>query len=95
MACALILLPCLVDAKDLTVTWEANSEPDIAGYRVYLSDNLGVTWEMVDVGNVLEYTWEGCTEDTLLLFSATAYNESGQESVKCPGLWWHGAWRRP
>ena len=24
-----------------------------------------------------------------------AYNESGQESVKCPGQWWNGAWRRP
>ena len=63
----------------VTVTWTANSETDLRGYRVYVGTRSGVRSQSFDVGNVTS------TRLTLPLgstywFSVTAYDSSGNES---------------
>ena len=63
----------------VTVTWTANSEADLRGYRVYVGTRSGVRSQSFDVGNVTS------TRLTLPLgstywFSVTAYDSSGNES---------------
>lgn len=63
----------------VTVTWTANSETDLRGYRVYVGTSSGVRSQAFDVGNVTS------TRLTLPLgstywFSVTAYDSSGNES---------------
>ncbi|MCS6288817.1 MAG: hypothetical protein H8K10_07550 [Nitrospira sp.] len=63
----------------VTVTWVANSEADLRGYRVYVGTASGVRSQSFDVGNVTS------TRLTLPLgstywFSVTAYDSSGNES---------------
>ena len=63
----------------VTVTWTANSEADLKGYRVYVGTTSGVRSQAFDVGNVTS------TRLTLPLgstywFSVTAYDSSGNES---------------
>ena len=58
---------------DVQLVWGANPEMDIAGYKVYYGSPIGYSFEnMVDVGNVTNYTVSGVSIfDTI---SVTAYD---------------------
>lgn len=63
----------------VTVMWNANSEADLKGYRVYVGTSSGARSQVFDVGNVTS------TRLTLPLgstyfFVVTAYDNSGNES---------------
>ena len=81
-ACFLILIPAVVFA-DTTVTlaWDANSEADLAGYRIFYKP-YGATG--FDYGSPV---WEGVeTTCTVTVggdgeFVARAFDEAGNESV--------------
>jgi hypothetical protein len=64
-----------------TITWIANSEPDLSGYRVYHGTTSGVYTQMVDVGNVTIYQWNGLTPGFTHYFVVTAYDTSNNESA--------------
>ncbi|MBA5862431.1 MAG: hypothetical protein GDA65_06960, partial [Nitrospira sp. CR1.1] len=63
----------------VTVMWNANTEADLQGYRVYVGTSSGARTQAFDVGNVTS------TRLTLPLgstyfFVVTAYDKSGNES---------------
>ncbi len=43
-------------AEDININWAANSETNIAGYKIHYGTTEGVYTDIVDVGNVLTYT---------------------------------------
>lgn len=50
----------VISGNDLELTWEANPESDIAGYRLYYGNPSGYSYEnVIDLGNVTSYTFEG------------------------------------
>ena len=53
-AFAILLLPQMASAATVTVAWDRNPEPDIAGYRISYGTVSGVYTNTVDVGNRLE-----------------------------------------
>lgn len=65
----------------LTLTWNPNSEPDLAGYRVHRGTNSGSYNWIQDVGNTTTYAPLGLTPGQLYHFVVTAYDESGLESA--------------
>lgn len=70
-------------ASDITLAWDANTESNLAGYKLYYSTTAagGPYTTTVDVGNVLEYTFEGLDLDANdYWFVATAYSIEGFES---------------
>jgi len=64
-----------------TISWNANTEPDLAGYRVYHGTTTGVYTEFVDVGNVTTYQWNGLLPGFTHYFVVTAYDTSNNESA--------------
>ncbi|MCK6498418.1 MAG: hypothetical protein L6Q38_02950 [Nitrospira sp.] len=71
--------PSSTGTGTVTVTWNANTEADLRGYRVYVGKSSGARSQMYDVGNVTS------TRLTLPLgstyfFVVTAYDSSGNES---------------
>lgn len=66
----------------VTIQWNANSEPDLAGYRVYHGTTSGFLPEFVDVGNVLTHQWNGLLPGFTHYFAVTAYDTSNNESLK-------------
>ena len=92
-------IPGLANALDLTLAWDANTEPNLAGYKIYYKigeasepyDGAGAVQgpSPIDVGNVLEFTLTGLSDDlgTIYRFVATAYNtddpplESGYSNI--------------
>lgn len=72
------LLPCILNAATIEVTWAANTEPDLMGYKVYVNDD-----SPVDVGNVTTYTYTASPQyGEVHSVRVTAYNTSDMESDK-------------
>ncbi|HNW60327.1 MAG TPA: fibronectin type III domain-containing protein [bacterium] len=78
---ALLVLAAPGFAGGLLVTWDANTESDLAGYRIYYGVAPSVYPEMVDVGNVTSYTIQNLTEGQTYYLVVTAYDRSGNESL--------------
>jgi hypothetical protein len=70
----------VVFAAQVTLTWNANTESDLAGYRIHHGTTSGSYSAHIDVHNVTSYTVTGLTEGLTYYFAATAYDASGNES---------------
>jgi fibronectin type 3 domain-containing protein len=68
-------------AAQVSLAWDPNTEPDIAGYKIYFGRVSRAQTESVDVGNATSYTVMGLPEGTTYYFAATAYDGYGRESV--------------
>src|SRR6266511_437701 len=84
VACVLTVLcslaPALSSAAQVTLAWDANTDPDLAGYKLYYGNSSGSYQFSVDVGNRTSYTLSGLLEGQIYYFAATAYNVSLTES---------------
>jgi hypothetical protein len=79
-------------AEDYELTWKANEEPHVEGYKIYFSVDLpGPPYDglhpvyphsdsPIDVGNVTEYTLHDLEEGVVYYFAVTAYDSEGNES---------------
>jgi len=61
------------------ISWAANTEPDLAGYKVYHGTSPATYTESVDVGNVTTYVWNGLPYGNNY-FAITSYDTSANES---------------
>ncbi|KON30914.1 hypothetical protein AC480_00070 [miscellaneous Crenarchaeota group archaeon SMTZ1-55] len=75
-----ILLPVYSLASYLTLAWDLNTEPDLAGYRVYYGKSSGNYHQNIDVGNVVLYHLSDLDPDTRYYVALTAYDTSNNES---------------
>lgn len=66
-------------AAEITFKWDPNSEPDLAGYKIYWGTATRDYSKNVDVGNVVSYTLKDLP-DGVFYFAATAYDNDGNES---------------
>ncbi|GKS58197.1 hypothetical protein YTPLAS18_17240 [Nitrospira sp.] len=64
----------------VTLTWNANNESDLQGYRVYYGTSSGNYTTNVDVGNVTSYTVNGLTTGFTYYFAIRAMDTSGNLS---------------
>ena len=79
------MLISVSSAADVKLAWDANSEPDIVGYRLLWSETVAIPFDnSVDVGNVLVGTVPDLVVGTTYYFAVTAYNatkESGYSHI--------------
>ncbi len=68
-------------AGGVSLAWDANAEPDIAGYRVHYGTTSGVYTETIDVGNHIEAEVLNLSENITYFFAVTAYNPAALESA--------------
>ena len=77
--CLLVLLASTVRAATVTLAWDPNPEPNIAGYIVSYGTSPGSYSTSVDVGKVT--TWAvSLSPGARYYFAAQAYNTSGLRS---------------
>jgi len=65
----------------LSLMWDANPEPDVAGYHLHYGTAPGSYTEVMDVGNSTTATVSNLPGGSIYFFAATAYNAAGVESV--------------
>jgi len=65
---------------DTTLRWSANSEPDVAGYRIVWRATTAAAWQFSrEVGNVTRATLEGISKDDFV-FGVQAVDREGNVS---------------
>ena len=69
--------------QSITLAWNANSEPDIAGYKIYYHSANGGTSEVIDVGNTTTFSVPAPGSGPTY-FHVTAYNNALLESQPSP-----------
>jgi hypothetical protein len=77
---AILLLPQMAAAATVTIAWDRNPEPDIAGYRISYGIVSGAYTNTVDVGNRLEFQIRGVDDGQKYYFVVQAYNTRGAVS---------------
>ena len=67
-------------SADTPIRWEANKEPDLAGYEIVWRDTTEATWtHSQSVGNVLNFTMKGMSKDNYF-FGVRAVDKDGNRS---------------
>ena len=66
-------------AGEVGLAWDAKTEPEIVGYKIYYGVVSTGEVRSIDVGNVTSYKVNGLSPDTYY-FCVTAYDFSGRES---------------
>jgi hypothetical protein len=70
-----------------TLAWDANTESDLAGYRVYYAPlELAQPVVIIDVGKATSIPLPVLQAGVLYRFEVTAYNTSGAESLPSEGV---------
>ena len=69
-------------AASLHLGWNANTEADLSGYKVYYGTSSGSYGAPINVGNVTDYLLTGLTEGVTYYISITAYDTANNESEK-------------
>ena len=60
--------------------WDASTDPDVAGYKVYYGISPGKYGPGVAVGNVTTYDLTGLIKGQKYYLAITAYDKAGKES---------------
>ena len=68
-------------SQTVTVAWDPNTEPDLAGYYLWLGVASGVYTQMLDVQNQTTMTLSDLEQGTEYFFAVSAYNTAGQTSL--------------
>jgi hypothetical protein len=73
-------------AADVTLSWNANTEPDLAGYKIYYGASSGSYTASITIGTQTTYTITGLASGTYY-FVVTAFNSAGLESGYSNEVW--------
>jgi fibronectin type 3 domain-containing protein len=81
--CCLFLIPTAVQSatnNSATLQWVANTESDLAGYKVYQGTTTGSYGPSIDVKKATTYMASNLQAGQTYSFAITAYDLSGNES---------------
>lgn len=76
----LLAVPAILAGATVEVSWNANTEPDLAGYTVYKSSD-GSVWTFVGTTQATLYDIDNVS-DGMWYFAVTAFDTAGNESAK-------------
>jgi len=79
-ACFFLLISSTLFASTLRISWNNNTEWDLAGYKIYYGSVSGAYGYVLDVGESVCVDIDGVEEDTVYFLSVTAYDDAGNES---------------
>ena len=80
LALILALLPTILFAAVVRISWNANTESDLEGYRVFYGASSGNYPYVINVGNKTTIDVSGLSESGTYYFAVTAFDFSGNES---------------
>jgi len=77
---SLFFSTAFVFAETATVSWDANTESDLSGYKIYYGTSSGNYDDVLDVGNTTSFIINNLAVGTTYFFVVTAYDFSANES---------------
>ncbi len=85
LACFFPFLVAGATAESVILSWDPNSEPDIAGYRIHYGTAAAPYSEVVDL-NATNATVSNLVRGVTYTFAVSAFNSAGDESAYCEAL---------
>jgi hypothetical protein len=79
LVAAVLFLPQVATAGSVSLAWDPNTQPQLAGYQLNYGTTSGQYGTQVDVGNVTTYTVSNLAAGTYY-FAVRAYGSSGEQS---------------
>jgi len=76
----LIALAGQARAEQVSLAWDANTEPDLGGYKLYYGTAAQAYSQVINVGKNTQVTVGNLSQGVTYFFSVTAYNLQGAES---------------
>ena len=76
----ILSVPAVAGAATIALAWNANSEANIAGYRVHYGTQAGSYTTIIDRGNTLTASVTGLAAGTRYYFVVVAYDTNGGQS---------------
>lgn len=73
-------IPSLAPAANLTLAWDASTDPTVTGYHLYYGGMTGNYTNMVDAASATSVTVSNLLPGVTYYFAATSYNLAGLES---------------
>jgi hypothetical protein len=64
----------------VTIAWDANSEPSVIGYRVYIGTAPSIYTETVDAGSATSFTYRNGAAGLRYYFAVAAYADGNKRS---------------
>ena len=80
------IVPTLCTAASLLITWNANSDADLAGYKVYYGTQARTYGTVVDVQRSTSYSISNVQSGSTYYVTVASYDNSGNESSKSTEL---------
>jgi fibronectin type 3 domain-containing protein len=80
------MLISFASADTIKIAWDANTEEDLAGYKVYYGTSTGNYGTPIELGKVTEYDITGLNSNTVYYIALTAYDSVNNESEKSDEL---------
>jgi hypothetical protein len=78
-------------ADSIALQWDPSPSKKVVGYKVHSRTEGGGYYLVEDVGNATKYVVRGLSSDERYIFSVTAYDATGTESIHSNAVRW-GAW---
>jgi len=75
------LMFSLSGQAQVTLEWNANPEPDIAGYKIHIGTSSGDYTTVMDVGNATSHVVTDLAPSTTYYFAVQAYNVNDLDSA--------------
>ena len=83
LALCFLLIGTIASAADVTLGWDAVTDPDLAGYKIYQADRMGNTtgaWAEIATSPTNTYTVLGVDIASNYAWLVSAYDTQGNES---------------
>jgi len=77
---SLTVIPGTTTSSSATLNWNANTETDLAGYKIYIGTQSGTYGAPIILGRATTYQITNLTIGTTYFFSITAYDKARNES---------------
>lgn len=74
------LTSAIAFSATITLAWDTNSEPDVAGYKIYYGTESREYIYVVDIGNQTSCTISDLVTGEVYYFAVTAYDMNDNES---------------
>jgi hypothetical protein len=84
--CLILMLPVIAWSASVTMTWNRNQEPDIAGYRIYYGTQSGQYNNTITINDSAtqplqrSYTVDGLNDGVTYYFALKTFDQAGQIS---------------
>jgi hypothetical protein len=75
-----VFFPVVFNVNDISLAWDSNSEPNVAGYKLYIGRSSGNYTQARDLGLTTICSIRDLIDGSSYFFAITAYNQNGLES---------------